>query len=596
MVSHFRRFIAVVFSIGSLSASIAVSQSSGSFQAQAEKFESTGGRTVLVGYAFRKDQPKIASQIQIYVDKKRGSGGRLVATVRANLSRPDVRSAFRLTTDRIGFRWTIPTDLEGSGRKIFVYRANSSELIRSPLAAADGSLTLMRRADSEGLMETIASDGGQQVVRGWAFLPGVAPAQVRIDLYADDVPARFGVFVASSYSSVSRPEIASRFGVSDDRLGFAIPLPPAFLNSGRKLYAYAVPPKGASVPLRTSAGGANPLTVPFDAKLAEATDDWRPLSWSPRFASPRRVRATSQPPWIQPDTLIDETGGSRGTNAFWLVSTSMETDRLTPVRPGRFMDALRPDDPIFRVSAAPWGLDRYVMRLVLDKRSGMTSDGIASDATFTFGSVIDSFDLNAPDGKKPSVGDNLYVDITYRANRMDSIQGAGSDPPRIRFTVGITSRYSGTASGLQSDETIYTEVNLERTSSYDLCPTNGSAYRHLLLPPGVSRTNPDPEGIYDVRHTWGGKQDRLGSRITGGELAYYDRKAISQWVTETQLTDGWKRLRIPASFLIARHGWARGPQNWNRVEVAGIYLGMEMWGRGLLDVEIRDYQAVSARR
>jgi len=72
------------------------------------------------------------------------------------------------------------------------------------------------------------------------------------------------------------------------------------------------------------------------------------------------------------------------------------------------------------------------------------------------------------------------------------------------------------------------------------------------------------------------------------------RPKIAGRIRESRTGDGWIRLRIPLSYLISSYGWSRDPYHWDSVEIGGIYFGIEIWGKGVMVAEIRDYRAYSA--
>lgn len=567
-----------------------VTANSAEFESSIERIEARDGRKTLVGFAFLRSVTAPA-RIQVFLDRPRNARGTLIATFEAKLQRSDVQAALSSPTAFSGFRWEIPGNLANSGRRIYVYRDRSQELLKSPIAESDGSIVLTDTSIPLGSLERVTTLGTDQIATGWAWFPGIEPGSIRVDLYADNLPGSGGIFVGSTMLSEPRPDLADKLGLPDSKLGFGIPVPPRFRCSGRRLYAFAVDPNERVKKLAFGpSGGPEPLRIPYDASLADGFGVERELSWSPGIVSPRRVRALSQSPWIQADTFEDETGGQAGGNGFWLVSTSMETAQFTPVRPQRSMDALLPGDPIFRLTASRADIDRWAFQLNVDKRSGRTIDGIATNPTTLFGGVNDSFDVNPPSGGMPSVGENVVVELEYRVPDRRTWNVPGLEAPRARLSLGATTRFSRAGSGEFVRVTNYTEVNLDRTASFDLCPTSGNANRNLKLPPGVPLNASDPLGIYDMRHYW---RSDLTNSVTssGGELVYYDRRAISNLIRESRTSDGWTRLRIPLSYLISSYGWSRNPYDWDSVEIAGIYFGIEIWGKGVMAAEIRDYRA-----
>lgn len=563
------------------------------FESSIERIESIGDRKFLSGFAFRRSTPNPA-RLQVYLDNPPGRRGKLVATVIANLRRDDVKAVLGSPMPLTGFRWEIPQNLENSGRRVYVCLEGTRELLRSPIAERDGSIVLADTTQPMGVLERVATVDHLQVAQGWAWFPSVVGESIRVDLYVDNLPAAGGEYAGSAKIAGERPDLTDKLGLPHTRLGFAIPLPDRILSSGRKLHAIAVAPNGNGIVLKSGIpGGREPVSVPFDLSVAENIQPARLLSWSPGIESPRRVRALSQAPWIQANTLEDESAGNSAGPGFWLISTSMETARFAPVRPGGFMDALLPGDPIFRTSAYSANSGRYAMRLKLDNTSGRTIDGIATSQANVFGGVNDSYDLNPPQGLKPSVGENVFVELEYRVIDRRTWNIVGIDPSRARFFVGATTRFPYSTAEFDTVITNYTEVNLDRTATADLCPTRGLANANLTMPPGVARNASDPAGKFDMRHYWESNQLNPANP-DGGELVFYDRQTIRGLIAEGRTPDGWVRLKIPMSYLIASYDWARKPKSWDDVEIGGIYFGIEVWAKGVMDIEVREYRAWSA--
>gem|GEM_PF-4452071 len=592
MISRFSFLPNVLVWVSILFAGSVSVAKSADYQSSIERIEAIEGRKALVGFAFRKSSSAPA-RIQVYLDRPRNARGTLIATIEAKLRRDDVQAALGSPTPFAGFRREIPGNLANSGKRIYVDRERSNELLKSPIAGPDGGIVLTNTMIPLGALERVTTQGTDQLAMGWAWFPGIEPESIRVDLYADNPPGAGGLFVGSTMLSGPRPDLADKLGLPVTNLGFAIPVPPRFRCSGRRLYAFVVDPDEKARLLSFGpSGGTEPVRIPYDGNLADGMVAVRELSWSAGIASPRRVRALSRTPWIQESTFTDETGVSAGEGGFWLASTGLETAQFKPVKPQHCMDALLPDDPIFRLSASRTVSNRWAFQLNVDKRSGRTQDDIPTDPTTFFGGVNDSYDLNPPEGSKPSVGENVFVELEYRVIDRRTWNVAGLEPPRARFMLGATTRFSREIQGEQVSVTNYTEVNLDRSASFDSCPTSGFASRNLQLPPGVARNASDPSGVYDMRHYWGA--DLTHCKDAGcGELVYFDRRAISHLIRESRTADGWIGLRIPLSYLILSYGWSRDPYGWDSVEIGGIYLGIEIWGRGVMAAEIRDYRAFS---
>jgi hypothetical protein len=339
-----------------------------------------------------------------------------------------------------------------------------------------------------------------------------------------------------------------------------------------------------------------------DYQKSEIFSPIRSLCSSPGLASPLRVRAISQAPWINNLTFVDESNGAAPSNGFWLVSTSLEDKYYRPVRPGHFMDALEPADPAFRVSALKLPSQRYALKLTMDKSLPFRYRPNAIQPAFLFGAVNDSFDLRFEKENKPSVADDIRIRLDYRINRISLIPSRQVPDPRIRFCVGMAVRHQSTYQNQPLSESKYVEINLFRSSGYDYCISGKSPYPGIKLPPSVLKLNSDPIKIYDLRHCWGAatldnnlaNELQLANQISG-EMVYYNSAAISDRVKSTRLGNGWNQIEIPISLLMKIYSWSRPPADWAETEVGGIYFGMEAWGNVRAEWEIKEIQIDSIR-
>lgn len=316
------------------------------------------------------------------------------------------------------------------------------------------------------------------------------------------------------------------------------------------------------------------------------------LSWSPGITSPRRVRAMSKPPWINPMTFVDELAGKDHQPGFWLVSTSLEDAWYRPVMPDHSMDALLPTDPAFQVTSQKLADGRFALRMLMNKAGKYDNRGNNIESRFLFGAVNDSFDLRFQSIDKPSVSDQIMVEFQYRIRQLKLMPTPAAPYPRVRFAVGMGTRHKGMNGDKVTSETNFMEINLARTEGYDYCISGRPPYFGIRLPVDLPRLNSDPSKIYDLRHCWGLSAFKAGnpaaSELTsGGELVYFNAKTTPE-VKITSLPDNWRLIRIPMSELMQDYNWQRPPSSWNEAEVAGIYLGIEAWGRVVAEWEVKN--------
>ncbi|MFM7132318.1 MAG: hypothetical protein ACKO0V_23470 [bacterium] len=316
------------------------------------------------------------------------------------------------------------------------------------------------------------------------------------------------------------------------------------------------------------------------------------ISWSPAIASPRRVRALSSAPWFEAATLVDESGGKSGSSGFWLISTSLEDAYYRPAVPGHSMDALLPTDPAFQVTSRKLASGKYSLQLKMNKTGKYDKRGNEIESRFLFGAVNESFDLRFQSSDKPKVSDNIMVEFQYRINQMKFISTPAVPNPRARLTVGMGMRHQGLNNLVETLDTKYLEVNIARSGSYDYCISGRQPYFGIRLPVNVPRLNSDPLKIYDQRHCWGlaafRPDDPAASELaSSGELVYFNARTTRE-VTLNSRPDGWQFARIPLSKLVLNYNWQRPPADWQNAEVAGVYFGVEAWGRVVAEWELKN--------
>ena len=567
-----------------------------------EQFVVNGESKQMVGYLYKQGQTR-SQNVEIFVDKPRSKGRLPVAKVAANKRRADLKDLMGLSDDKVGFGWDLPKSLAFSDRKIYVYPEGQTKVLPSEIAGIDQSILLSSLKSPIGICYGVYTRDSDQFLSGWVYDENTSSAMMKAVLYVDAPQQSGGKFVMNVPVFEDRSKIARLNGFKRSDIGFSVKLPGWVRDSGRKIYLSCVLKNGKQIDIPFQKAGR---TLAYDIAfqnlgMTRSAIPVRVLSWSPEIRSPRRVRALSQDPWVQMDTMTDESGGMGEGNKFWLVSTSMEDQNYSPVRPGKGMNALLPEDPLYQVYASRVSGGNYSLRMVMDKMTGKEMDGTNIVPTFLFGAINESFDIGFKESqKRPRLGDNLYVDLTYRLNKMHTRATSGLLPPKARISLGIATRSEGLNNGYVTSEKKYVEINLDRTESYDLCPARGEAYRGIRLPWDVPATNSDPEGIYDSRHAWGLSGHKPGASAirnatSGGELVYYDQKAIRNWIVKTEMGDGWIHLRIPISYLMVRYSWKRLPSHWDAVQVGGIYLGSEIWGRGFLDWEVKELSVFSMK-
>ncbi|MBK8010090.1 MAG: hypothetical protein IPK13_01985 [Deltaproteobacteria bacterium] len=332
-------------------------------------------------------------------------------------------------------------------------------------------------------------------------------------------------------------------------------------------------------------------TTPSDVAQANtaacsATSRVRSFSFAPRISSDCRALAAPAPSWHErPHGDRCEPGG-----AFWLLSATDEdidfrafdkgSVRMSDVRP-RFEGE----------DASPWNYGfyalpsgRYRIGWALDKLNFPTH---VDRHTGTF--VNDSFDVN-PGLPRPTVADHLYVEMDVRLRGED--RGFDDRPvtvfqepnwdavipdPAVRIVGEAKNRITVGVSARSVDGTFYyLEVNLFRTKNWDFVD--------------------DAQDVLDRAMSW----DAPG--ISRGQIVYFNGEHLSRapggqhdLPTLSVEPDGaFRHFLIPVSDLFEQHPWPFPTDSWANVEIAGIYFGAEIWGRGRLWFEVEGYRLFSS--
>jgi hypothetical protein len=215
---------------------------------------------------------------------------------------------------------------------------------------------------------------------------------------------------------------------------------------------------------------------------------------------------------------------------------------------------------------------------------------------FTWVGLQDSFDLN-PGVPKPNLSEDLYADLTiavHEAGRAMNPQVTPLVQPKRfweigkgRVHIGVMLRWEEHKPAFRLRETYNLEVVFWRDPEYDGCTTDTNWWGPPAQPPG---TPCDTTGLYDRRGVWGSVKVGEG----GGEAVYFTANGLDQVLGYgmPMLTPkgGFETYRIPISKLVKSHRWKRPPAAWGDVQVAGVYVGLEAWGKARVAFEVKDYR------
>jgi hypothetical protein len=119
----------------------------------------------------------------------------------------------------------------------------------------------------------------------------------------------------------------------------------------------------------------------------------------------------------------------------------------------------------------------------------------------------------------------------------------------------------------------YLEVNLWRTDNFDLC--TGAC---------------DPSSVYDRT---------FGDPTWPAEGVYFHGPSLGSvpgHVSQPNLTigGGVREFEVHLGSLFRGYtGWSDAPPNWSQASLTGIYIGIEVWGRGRVWMEHKHYRVWS---
>lgn len=568
------------------------------------KFESviqTKNGLFAKGYAVSKSNPSSQLSVNLYRGAPQDAGGTLIASSKINVNRSDIAKSLKLKRTNIGFEVKLPSGL--AGQKIYAHispaEAGVSSLIPAS-SSSDGGIAAPSPAGGpppnpkptpqaasvnlSGVLERITTDGEDQKIVGWARSTAQGQ-QIQIHVYADADGANPEAFVGSTLANLPRQDLST-----PNTFGFTWPLPKNLLISGRTIYVYALGTTGQPPKLLNPGG----TLIPMDINLLKKIQPTRVTTWSPQMASGCSIRALSSAPWI--DQKFAQDCGSTTPPPAWLISTTLENDGFAPSKPNRAMNGIPSEDPMFKTSATlnP-DTNRYIMNLRLDKTPRIDLEGFNVIPHHLFAAMLDSYDLNLPSKDHPNLGDNFFVEFSYRMKDWRATVDNDYKNPRLRFTTGVTFRFENTGpAGDRSSEIGFTEVNIKRTDNFDLCPQGKPCTHGLPVPQETTTGNGDPDGTIDHRNAWGYSAGGTGSCQFGtqcsGEQVYFNLSSLTT-VIQQPSADGWIFVRLPITYLTAKYPWMRKPKRWANTDVAGVYLGFEGWGVTVGDVEIKDYQS-----
>jgi hypothetical protein len=500
------------------------------------------------GWTYDPDDPGRSLDVRFYVDGDAASGT-LTETQRADRPRDDVRAAFGIAGDH-GFEWRIPVWLrDGRSHSLFAYAQDASG--GAPMLYPFPK-SFQLAADVRGNLDGV-KDG---FVWGWAALVQDPNATATVHLYVDGDEAH-GVDEGALATTFERDDVNAALGASGTH-GFGLSLPDALRDGlSHELRVYVAGSTGTELLGKVAFTWGMPATPPTPSP--SPTPSTAPAAtrvtrtWSPGLRSDRHAFYLPAPVWLTTPEGSDPGPG------MWTFGTTNETAAFG----GGTMNDMLPGDPSWAESFHPLGDGRYQVGLVVDKVNFPNYLD-----RYSFAGFSDAFDVNTYLAK-PTLGEDLYVDVKVALHAQEAHFDPSAGDAKVRVMVGATVRWNGVAR--------FMEVNLCRSSNFDLVDAQSNV--------GGPGGRLDPLGIYDRLANWG-----------SGELVYYDGTQLDRvpGLTLAALPHldpdaQWRSYTIPVSRLVRAFSWDQAPADWHDATIAGIYIGIEVWGRGRMWIELTDY-------
>jgi hypothetical protein len=308
---------------------------------------------------------------------------------------------------------------------------------------------------------------------------------------------------------------------------------------------------------------AVPTGVVIGAVLTR--DRHESITFAPEITSDCHAFAAPAPDWFTPPQGHCERAAGGVPRGMWLFTATNE-DRLFT---GGTMHDIAPSEPVWTHDLRAEGDGSYSVLLGLDKT---IPSSVPSDA-YSFVGFNDSLDINRV-GAKPTVGDGLVLRFDLRI--LDDARDVSPNPAvgeaRTRFVVGVVARDP------DDDVSHYLEVNLTRSSNFDLCTA------HDDFPEDAAFGPCDELGVYDRRARWTG--DANGELVTVDIDALGERFDVD--AASPQPSAAGRHIRLPVTRLFESVSWVSEPAG--DAEIAGVYIGTEIWGPGRTMMQIDDYE------
>ena len=296
-----------------------------------------------------------------------------------------------------------------------------------------------------------------------------------------------------------------------------------------------------------------PETIPIDTIPPERI----PLTWSPKIASDCSSMAVPESQGWFDSPIGNECLPFNRNQSKWIWWSTNENSQFVGVGTGEGKCDISPNDPVWIREFTKKSDGRYQVVIELDK---VTADCIVPCRnTYSFVSLGDNWDINH-NLPRPNLSENLSIELDLGILEAEQVNDSNPNIglAKNRVMVGSMARWGG--------ENHFLEINLYRTNNFDLYTMDSENLidRYVSIP-GV-------EIFYYYRP--------MLSHITGIEN---DLPTLSVNQTATH-------IEVPLAQLFKSSEWSPKPENWRDAEIAGIYIGMEIWGRGRVRIVFDDYQ------
>ena len=292
-------------------------------------------------------------------------------------------------------------------------------------------------------------------------------------------------------------------------------------------------------------------------------------TWDPLIQNECYSVYTDPPQWIEEPLGPDCIGGDSAKR--WMFGTTNEDINFQHGS----MHSFPISSPVWNfafnnksdgTNQIGWVIDKVNNQLFLDR--------------YTFAGFTDSWDVNGP--LKPVLGKDVFVDLNVALMAQEQYNDQQVGLAKNRIMVGAVARWGN------PERAHYLEINLWRTENFDLC-TSSNCNSGGCCPTDTCDTQ-SGQGIYDRRFN-------CDQSMGHPEGVYFYGPTLDRVVGTSlpalSVNGVKKQFHIPLAQLYRNYSWADPPSSWDNIELAGIYIGIEVWGKGRVWMEFDGYECYS---